>query len=241
MKNVLCILLIGYALVSCDQLNSNLESKSEDPNVIRAYYENGVLRSEMPIDSSKNRHGIAKRYYKSGKIQSEITYNHGKKEKAIQYYESGGAEMEFYYEDGKKHGERKKYWENGQLQSTLEYRYDDPRAGLKEYNKSGRELNKYPTLKVAHIDNLETRGEYIVEVYFSSNPGRGTYYIGELDEGYLTGMAGKLSKVNHRGRITYKPPPGTFLMEQINVIGSFKTGYGNPYIVEKTVNIAIDY
>jgi len=242
MKKPLFILLsILICLNSCDQLNTAFKTKAEDPNLIKSYHKNGKLKSEMPIDQEKKQHGLAKQYYSSGNLKSEIYYNHGVKEKAVQYYENGNKQMEFLYKDGLKHGKRTKYWDNGKIQSAIEYRNGNLAPGLKEYNKSGKQITKYPSLKIRHIDKLETHGQYTLEVYFSKNPGRGTYYLGKLKDGLLPENATKIKTVNGKGQIVYKPHPGAFIMETLSIIGSYKTAYGNTYLVDEKVNIAIDF
>ncbi len=157
---------------------------------------------------------------------------------AKQYYENGNLQMEFPYKDGKKHGLRKKYWENGQLQSQMTYVMGEPKADLVEWKKSGEKLTTYPRLIVKQIDNISKNGEYIVQAYFSSNPQKGTYYIGELEDGVIPKYPDQMTKNGKIGEIIFRPAPGTFFMKKFNIIGKFKTGYGNILIVEKSINLA---
>ncbi len=218
-----------------------MEEEPQDPNLIKSYYDNGKLKAEVRINDSNKRHGLSTSYYESGIVKTEITYNNGKKEKAIQYYESGKPYVEFNYKNGLKHGKRIKYWESGNIQSVLEYSEDRPGIGLEEYNKRGKKITKYPNLILKQIDNLSTSGQYIIEAYFDNNPQRADYYIGELDSGFLKFTYAPMNEVNHKGRMVFKPLPGTFRMEKLKIIGKYKTYYGNPYLVEKSINLAIDY
>lgn len=240
-KRTIPFLMILLILGSCDEITAFFEQEKSDPNTIRTYFENGNLKAQVKIDTDKERHGEALLYYESGKLKSVNIYNHGVKEKATQYFENGNKQMEFFYKDGMKHGKRTKFWENGKVQSVVEYHEDNPKQGLIEYNKAGNKISKYPKLKVQHIDRLDSRGKYFIDIYFSSNSKRGNYYVGKLENGVLNHSLIKLELVDGKGRITYAPPPGTFLMDKLNVIGSYKTAYGNRYIVEKTINVAIDY
>ena len=239
-RNIWLLMILALTVVGCDQVNKILSSEPDDPNLKKIYYDNGVLKAEIRIDGNKNRHGITRQYYASGKLKSEFDYEHGTKLKAVQYYENGNMQMEFYYREGLKHGPRGKFWEDGTLSSELQYENDNPGA-LVEYNKSGKQITKYPSLIVQQVDYLESRGEYWIEAYFSSNPGRGTYYRGELENGFLPNSAVEIARVYKKGRIVFKPRPGTFMMNQITIVGKYKTAYGNPYLVQKTINVAFDY
>jgi hypothetical protein len=226
---------------SCQQIESFFKKEEVDPNLARTYHDNGRIMSEMRLDEQRNRHGLAKQFFETGKLKSEIHYKHGDKERAVQYYENGNVQMEFLYKDGLKHGKRTRYWENGKIQSILEYDKDRPKKGLIEYNKKGQKIGKYPELIVKHLDRLDSHGEYRVDIYFSSNPGRGTFYLGKLKNGVLPLGLTKLPRRNYKGQIIYNPYPGTFIMEKLSVIGRYKTAYGNTYLVEKELNIAIDF
>ncbi|WP_422358541.1 toxin-antitoxin system YwqK family antitoxin [Reichenbachiella sp.] len=235
-------LFLTFLLTSCDQIKSTFEEAPVDKNLVQTFHKNGKIKSEIRLDENKKRHGIVKQYYESGTIKNEIEYAHGTKLNAVQYYKTGGKQMEFLYKNGLKHGERKKYWQNGKLQSVLEYAENNPKTGLIEYNKKGEKITSYPKLVINQIDNLETSGEYIVQVYFSSNRQRGNYYQGKLDNGALdTQFLSKLKESSHKGIITFRPVPGTFIMKKIDVVGQYKTPQGNPYIVQKSINVAIDF
>ncbi len=248
MKHLILIIAL-LTISSCDRGRSMITSTAranekealEKEGVKLHYYSNGKIKAKIPTDENNKRHGVSQMYFPDGALKSEVTYEHGKRQLAKQYYENGKLEMEFPYEAGMKHGVRKKYWDSGQLQSELEYYRNEPSTRLVEYNRKGKQLTKYPTLQVREIDNLSTSGEYIVEVYFSETPSRGTYYQGELIDGqYMSRSLIEIEKVNGRGRIVFKPGPGTFVMEKMHFVGSFKTLYGNPYIRTKSVNVAFD-
>ncbi|MEN8248818.1 MAG: hypothetical protein ABFS32_07790 [Bacteroidota bacterium] len=237
------IFLLLILSTSCIDFKKMLEYETteEEPNIIKTFYKNGKIKTEVRIDKEKKRHGISRSYYDNGFVKTEITYDHGVKTNAIQFYDNGNKFMEFPYKNGKKHGIRKKYWESGKIQSALEYHEDNPKTGLIEYKRDGEVVTKYPTLKVRQIDRMETSGKYIVEVYFSSNPNRAAYYLGKLEKGVLNKRLPQLQKVNGRGRYVYNIMAGSFLMEELTFVASYKTTYGNPYIVTAKTNVAIDF
>ena len=241
MKTTILLLIVLSCSFSCDHFKQSANEEVTDPGVIKSYFKNGKLKAEFQIDADKKRHGLSKTFYESGKPRTEITYTHGNKERAIQYYENGNKYLDLHYKDGFKHGERIKYWDNGQVHSKLEYDYNHPKIGLEEYNRKGKKLKKYPKLMVKQIDRLSVTGEYIVEIYFDKNSGRGTYYVGKLTNGFLNDQLDELPKKKGKARIVYTPPPHSFQMIKLHLVGKFKTVYGNPYIVEKSVNVAIDF
>ncbi|MEM9324131.1 MAG: hypothetical protein AAGA85_00675 [Bacteroidota bacterium] len=248
MKSFLMVLLV-FTVTSCDKGRSLITStaKANEKEALEAagvklhYFSNGKIRAKIPMDNDDKRHGVSQMFYPSGELKSEVTYDHGVRQQAKQYYKNGKLEMAFQYKEGMKQGVRKKYWDSGQLQSELEYHRNEAGMGLVEYNRKGKQLTQYPTLKVREIDNISTTGEYIVEVFFSEKPSRGTYYRGELIDGQFKhkGLL-EIEKVGGKGRMVFKPAPGTFMMEKMHFVGSYKTLYGNPYLQSVSVNVAFE-
>jgi len=247
MKTSISLLLIVTAFSGCDQINALLPSNATveavkaDPNLVKTYYDDGKPKTEVRFDDKKRKHGLAKSFYARGGLRSEIYYTHGLKDSAVQYYENGNKYLEFTYKKGLRHGRRTKYWENGKVQSELDYRNDYPGNNLVEYNRKGKQLTKYPKLKVNQINNLNSTGEYIVEVYFDKRPSKATYYMGGLEDGFLSDKNFEMEKVNGRGRIVYRPSPGMFIMKKLRFSAKQNTYYASPYIAETSINLAIDF
>ncbi len=241
MRISLSICILIFFVVACDLKPSGQKGGGEDEGLVKLYYDNGAIKGEYNQDKDGVRHGLSKTYFPSGKLKTEIVYNHGVKVCSIQYYENGFKEMEFYYVNGVKEGKRTKYWDNGKIQSTLVYKNGDPGKELEEFNKRGDKITKYPKLQVREINNLMSTGEYIVEVYFDKIPGRGSYYQGELKDGYFPNTLAQMKKVDGKGRLVFRPQPGTFLMKNLTFVGQYKTAYGNYYLDEASVNLAIDF
>lgn len=247
MKNLIlpALMMILLASVSCDQASKLLGEKSEvpdDPNLIKAYHENGKLKSYYHVNELKQKHGEAKIFNKEGKLEKSFLYDNGEKTQAITYYANGNPLMEINYKNDVKDGPFRRYYENGQLESENIYKEDYAGSGLKEYSKTGELKTKYPELIVKAIDNLKKNGTYIIEVYFDKDPGRGTYYMGKLTEDkFLNYSLDKLERTNYRGRLTLQPPPGVMVMEKLNFVGEYKTPTGNKYVVEKEFNVAFEH
>jgi len=145
--------------------------------------------------------------------------------------------MEFPYKNGKKYGLRKKYWENGRLQSQMTYVNGEPKADLIEYDKNGTKVTAYPELVIKQIDNISKSGKYILQAYFSSNPQKGTYYIGELNNGVLENYTTPMRRNGKIGENVYTLRKLIGSSNEISIIGKFKTGYNNLFIVEKSVKL----
>ena len=247
-KSYILLSIMISALFACDKLDSiangseeTSTKKVENELIQKTYHSNGNLMTLVELDSSKKFHGEAKKFYENGILKSVTLYDHGTITDAKQYFENGQLSMHFQYKDGVKHGRRLKYWENGQLQSELSYFNGEPQKGLVEYKKSGEKITKYPRLIVQQHDKLASNGTYQLEAYFSSNPQRGTYYKTQLVNGTVPRFADKFDRSGKHGIYTYRPAPGQFIMEKAHVVGKFMTAYNNVLIVEKTVNVAIDY
>jgi len=78
-----------------------------------------------------------------------------------------------------------------------------------------------------------------VEVSFSEKPTRGTYYRGKLKNGRFkhAGLS-EMEKTNGKARMVFRPQRGTTMDQTFDFVGSFKTYYGNPYIVAKSVRVS---
>lgn len=244
MKAFVCLFTL-LLLSSCDKIESFIGGFSTDEpknkNIVKSYYDNGKLKSYYMVNDLKQRHGVAKSFSKKGVVTKTFEYVNGEKVKAMTHYDNGNPLLEINYKNSVKDGLVSRYYESGQVASQLEYKENFAGMGLKEYSKTGELKTYYPELIIRSIDNIDRNGKYIIEVYFDKNPGRGTYYLGELNEGkYLGYTLQKLERTNYRGRIILRPPPGSVIIEKLNFVGEYKTPLGNKYIVQKPFNLAID-
>ena len=243
MKNKLFTIAVILSLISCDKIDSFLgkDNTSANSNVVKSYYENGKLKSYYTINELRQKHGVAKSFNQKGVLTKSFEYVNGEKVKAMTHYENGNPLLEINYKNEIKDGLLKRFYETGQVESEIEYKENFPGIGLKEYTKSGQLKTNYPNLIVRGHDRIDVNGKYIIEVYFDKNPGRGTYYLGELLEGkYLSYRLEKLERSNYRGQFILEPPPGAVILEKLSFVGEFKTPTGNKYIVQKNFNLAID-
>ena len=246
MKHTILFLFILFTSISCDQIKSTFgtssgNTESGDENVVKKYYDNGKLKSSYEVNDLQQKHGLAKTYSSKGKLKQSFVYENGEKIKATQYYKNGQPLMEIDYKNGVKDGFIRRYYDNGNLESETPYKEDYAGVGIKEYKKSGELKTYYPELVVKPIDRIKSTGKYIVEVYFDKNPGRGTYYIGELTEGkYLNYRIDELPRSNYHGQFIITPAPHAMIMEKLSFVGVYKTPTGNKHIVQKDFNLVID-
>ena len=242
MKNYLVILLIICS--SCDFIEKNFTStpEKEESQGIKTFYANGKLKSHCFTDDTGKKHGDCKSYYENGNLKNVITYEHGRKTRGVSHYKEGGAALDIQYKNGLKNGLRRKFYQNGKIASEFDYKDNLPGKGLREYNKNGKLLTKYPKLILKPHDLIESHGKYYIEIFFDRNEKRGEYYIGELDSGKYLGGPNLilLPETDGIGRYSIQVPRGYFNMETLNFVGKYKTPRGNPYIVEKKFNLAVE-
>ena len=84
--------------------------------VVRTYYDNGKLKSEVYMINGK-KNGIYKDYYINGQLDIICSYIDDKRIGELKgYYKDGQLEIICSYIDGKKNGEYKYYYISGNLQ-----------------------------------------------------------------------------------------------------------------------------
>lgn len=251
LKNFTILLFVlGSVLInSCDFLEKNFSWKdAEKPTYydggVRSYFENGKVKSVCFLDSAKRKHGTCISYYESGYIKNKIVYVHGDKVRGISYYENTDTPaLDVSYSNGMKNGTRRRYHENGKLASQFDYLDNKPGKGLVEFKKNGEKVKGYPKLIIKPKDLINTHGKYILEIYFDKNANRGEYFIGELYEGSFLKTNPNLARLQSEdGKARYEifVPKGMFRMDKLNFVAKYETRRGNPYIVEKSFNLAVD-
>jgi hypothetical protein len=211
--------------------------------VDKKYRKNGTLLSEATyVDGELN--GEAVNYYDNGKVKTRLNYANGKKEGlTTMFYETGEKYRETNYKADKKDGEVVTYHKNGNVASKISYQDDFPGQGLVEYLSSGKEKSSYPELIIEPIDNLASKGEYLLKIYFEKDRKRAKYYLGDLTDGkYLNDFLKEIPVKDGYAIMKFTPPaPGTFTMQKLNIVGKWQTPTNNIYITSKTYNLAIDF
>lgn len=251
---------------SCNFNDTGNKEKDKDDNthIVREYIGTNILKSEITVKGDV-RHGITKNYNKNGKLLSTVNYVDGRKEgKATNYYPTGkihstmiyknnvkNGDAVWYYENGnaytinpfvndKLNGIQKKYYKNGKLMAEVPYKDDHPGKGIREYSSEGKLITNYPKIIIEEINRIETENKFILKIYMSNRSKNVKFYLDNLDEGkYLKGYMYEIDTRQGIATKVYEVPPGYIKFQKINIIANVKTYMGNPFIVERTYNLAI--
>lgn len=209
--------------------------------VSKTYYRGGKLKTEISYKDNL-RHGIAKQYYDNGPLRKEINYANGKKEgQSTFYYKDGRVFTKSRYVNNLKEGKEIKYFNTGEIKSEQDYKYDYPGKGLVEYNQRSTKLTDYAKIKFKLTDHGKSSGKYRLEMSFDKNVKSPKFYMAKLMEGkYLFDLLPKVRMEGKKGVIEGSIPLGGFVMDRLDIIGSYKTKYGNTYITTQRYNLAVD-
>src|SRR5688572_3929050 len=239
------VVLIVIFLVSCtsEKKKSNKKSTGES-SVVVSKHSNGNIRSEVSVKDGKQ-HGLAKSYDRNGKLILELPYVNGQRDGMSKKYFEGGKRLyqTTEYKNDKLNGKQVKYRQDGNVMSEARYENNFPCMGLKEYLLDNTLKKKYPTIVITPIDQLEDRGTYTLVVSMSDKVRSVKFYSGKLSpEGCLTDKLYSMlmDQSEKKGMLTYQLAPGSFAMEELNIIAEIETILGNTYVTQRTYNIAID-
>ncbi|MEQ8689137.1 MAG: hypothetical protein RIE86_27800 [Imperialibacter sp.] len=247
MKHAIFITFLLVNLASCDQFDKKKVAGGKSEAIKNGtdikYRKDGSILSEANyVDGELN--GEAINYYENGKVKTRLNYLKGKKEGlTTMYYETGEKYRETQYFDNKREGEVITYHKNGKVAAKISYHEDFAGKGLVEFLSSGKQKTSYPDLKIEPIDNLSSRGEYLLKIYFEKDRKRAKYYVGDLTEGrFLNNNLTEIPVKDGYAIMKFNPPaPGSFTMQKLNIVGKWQTPTNNIYIVTKTYNLAIDF
>jgi len=264
MKNLL-FLVPFLIFFSCSSTDSGNRKAGSDENIIREYYGNGTIKTEISVTDSL-RNGPTRNYDNEGRLLSEVTYvNNVKEGKVTNYYiPSGkvssvfeyragikqGDEIWYYengreyrvtpYVDGKMNGVQKYYYETGELMAEVPYLNNWPGKGLKEYNKDGSIIGGYPTIMITKEDHLTTANSVLLKFYLSNKSSDVTFYRGKLNQGiYLHDDLPSMSTTGGMTQVSFNLPKGAKVDQNIDIVANYKTKYGIPYIVTTTYKLEI--
>ncbi|BAX81474.1 toxin-antitoxin system YwqK family antitoxin [Labilibaculum antarcticum] len=132
--------------------------------VKKEYYENGVIKSKVQLDTENNWHGKVKLYNDKGIINFESNYYHGKPNGLAKfYYPDGKLRMVKPFEKGKIKGEVQGFDTLGQL-NYIERHRNDKLLSYKWFNADGKVTDSFTYL---NVDSLPTLSDF--KVTFSHN------------------------------------------------------------------------
>ncbi|MCG8410081.1 MAG: hypothetical protein MI739_02225 [Bacteroidales bacterium] len=183
MRNIICLILLGIGLNSCQQVNdqnkkikntfSTKETKNKradrDSVVIKKifYEKSKALKKEITVKNNK-KNGIAKEYYPDGKLRTVVNYVDNLKEgKTIWYHKNGKAYRVTPYKKGKMHGIRKTYYQNGKIQAKIPYKEGELQEGTVEYDEKGNIIKHKPEIIFKTQDLGQHSGNYVLQLSLS--------------------------------------------------------------------------
>ncbi len=224
---IVLLLIAALMLLNGCQTNSSQNSDQKPSSVKKSYYDDGTLKSELPIENGKA-NGIAKNYYPSGKLHSKIHYSDGNKSKTIWYYRSGQKYQVTPYKNGQIDGTRKFYRRDQSLEAEVPYRNGEPVEGLREYTTSGTLVKGYPEIAFKQLNRPEDN-QVILKVYLSDGSSKVQFYRHiqvneETVKKQIPGSAGT-------GRLTFSLSPGYQIKnKQLTIYARTESARGHPYV-----------
>ncbi len=185
--------------------------------------------------------GIAKNYYPSGKVSHEMSYQHDTLHGDTKwFYEDGKLYQLTPYKKGLMEGVKITYNKAGKVISEVPYHKDEVALGTKEYAADGS-LKKLPEIVIEPVDRRLIDGSYLLRVSMSDRNPKARFYTGKLAEGKYFGN--NLTWYPAQGGVVelrYDLPPGTFVMEKLNIVATSFTKAGNPLMIQKSYNLAVE-
>ncbi len=215
-------------------------SKSRDGLVVKK--RDGRKVSEVTYAEGK-KEGRAVNYFPSGKEELVLYYKNNLKEGvATTYYESGVVKKESPYMRGNLEGLQKHYFSNGNISAEVPYRNGIQSRNVKEYYKSGKEITKHAQIVVREINRVSSDGSFVIKISFSDKVRNAKFYQGSLTKGeyFEESKISALDTQNGTATITLHPARGTFIKEDLKIIGTYKTNKGLKYITTKVHPINIE-
>lgn len=265
MRKPLLLLSALLVLFSCGKADKSETASGSDENVVREYFANGKLKTEISVRDSfrqgptKNydaeghllsevnyvdnvKEGITTNYYvPSGNVNSTLVYKAGIKEgDEIWYYESGKEYRVTPYVGGKMNGVQKLYYESGELMAEVPYRDNYPGKGLKEYREDGTLRDDYPTIVITKEDHLATANSVLLRITMSNNSPNVKFYRGTLEDGiYMSDELSEMATQNGVTQLQFNLPRGARLNQDVHIVARYESRASMPYVTDRTYNLQI--
>lgn len=131
---------------------------------------------------------------------------------------------------------------DGKLAAEVPYNKGQVCSGLKEYLLNGDLKKQYPKIVIQEIDRLLKSNEFILRISISDNSKKVEYYLGDTDSNGCIPETAMAVSPQQPGvlELKFNIGPGMFMMEKINIIAVVETKLGNPYVLEKKYNLAVE-
>ena len=234
--------LLSLMFFSCENVkNSNKEISGESVSITN--WPSGKKKSEIHFLDEK-RNGWSFSYDKRGNIYQKVHYkNDMKNGEAFIYHSNGKVRQHSNYFNDKLNGKRIKHFSNGKVSSELTYVNDTPCSDLVEYLKDGSIKKTNPDLVFKEINNILLNETFILKVSVSGEYRKVIFYksnntIKDCED--LSTLLEYPKKGENHINILYPVPEGTFRMEEVYIVAQVTTRQGNPLILQKKYNLAIE-
>lgn len=247
-NNLILLSIFFFTIISCDHFTVVEKTKTlsgeqwvineEGDSVLNRYDEQGNL-SSFTTYKNRRKHGLAKKFYPNGNTEFEISYVDGYKHGQVSwYYESGALYRTNIYEKNKIEGIQKLFYEDGTYKAEIPYKAGEVMPGTKEYTKEGKLIKNYPNINYETIDRLAFENKYILKVFLSNRSKSPKFYRLVSPHGSEKLYRSELHTKDGVGTFTWNLTRGGYIMEKFKVYAEYKSSFGNPVVLEKTINIA---
>lgn len=204
MRNKLFYILYLLLLVSCGRNDSMKE------NVVRSYYDNGNVKSELR--------------YKDGKLNGECMW----------YYQNGKPQMKINYINDTLNGETVSWYENGNMQSRYNVR-DDQYEGLFETFNVYGVLIKAEHYKEGVLHGTLKQWYDSGKIFVEGGYNKGMFH-GKWITYYENGVVGSLAEFDNGSGIQRGfAPDGQTLITEINYKNNVKDGEEKRYNTDGSI------
>jgi hypothetical protein len=158
----------------------------------------------------------------------------------VWYYENGKPYSINPFINDKLNGIQKKYYKSGKIMAEIPYKDDQPGIGIREYTDKGELITNYPKIIIEEINRIDPDNKFILNIYLSNRSANVKFYLDNLDDDkYLKKYMYEIETRRGIAARVYEVPPGYVKFQKINIIAKAKTRMGNPFIVQRTYNLAI--
>ena len=239
-SSILVAVLLGL-FISCENIKTN-NDKAEEGIVKRKHFPNGNIQAEVFYENDTVR-SLSRSYWKSGGLKMEITFQNGLRTHALSYHENGKLYRETTFVNDTIHGIRKIYYSNGILSAQVPYKRGMVCVGLKEYLLDGQPKEKYPTLQIREVNRMLTENKVTLIVSIEGEYRSVEFYRGVLNVEKCLDLTKAIKiKPQKKGElhIDFPLPPGTFRMEEVNIIAKVTTSKGSPLLLSKSYHLAVE-
>lgn len=212
--------------------------------VVRSYFPGGKTKSEVIYKNGK-KNGVARTYDSDGSVILELPYVDDMREGTSKKYYAGGKVLAqtTEYKNNKMNGFQTRYRGNGDLMSEARYEDDFPCTELREYLENKALKKKYPAIEIKVQNTMDMNGVYKLKISLSERARTIKFYEGKLTS---TGCMGDqlnyllFDEATRTAEISYRLPPGGFVMEELNIIAAYETLMGNTAIAQRKYHVAVD-